>query len=1384
MKKFTIELFRKIICYTMCLQMVCSGSMYFAFAQGPLSTNVSVKAMVGSEHILTPTSPYTPTQLRGIAMDPINPLNMDFIIELNEESVAEHERTISEESLKLVKYFMASLTVPEDQLWVNLSPYEKNRVIPENLGATLMGRDLLQQDYILKQFSASMMYPDNDLGKKFWERLYKQMYELYGQTDLPVDTFHKIWIVPDKATVIESEGKVFLAEHHLKVMLEKDYLAYLNNTTLTNHPQAIRKEAVDLDLIREVIIPQIEKEVNTGRTFSKLRQIYQAMILATWFKHNLKGTFLGQVYVDQSKTVGVEHDQQTMTKDIYQAYVGAFQNGVFDFVREDFEETTQELVQRRYVAGGMQNIDYQTIQIFRPDSRMSSSPFFPIISADQLVSSSRFLNLKVNFMENLPNGFTGISAAVSGDNMMQNARAPFAFSPEVSEQQVDFDYDGLVDEISQALSAWLDVSQSLFQVEILVDNLPLIFTAEANINIHSEEPYTTTVLIQIQQDEKLTYAQLAAVINDSPGISLLQGIDFFDRLIESLGFDPENLVQGEFTDVDTNIKPELFDPELSDELEENLIQTLYDRDIAVEGLDLDMFLQKIAEAGIPWRAVNFHSPGEDRLRSMFEVLNRIFQLKQSNQLYALYMFKNEGKYSFIFDDNIAAHVIRALPQFIRTNGFKSVADLAEGITVSTKQILTPEDFTGSEDIIVFVNIQGDYITPESFKWSKNFIGSTVAYLPIVQAGEADTVTMKWAAVVEYVPDTEMRTKKRSRIQPDDFLLPSTVNPAELQKELKNLLTEDVVRKWGFVQIDYQTDVTVNLLAADIKPTDVIIYQGISGQIVTEEMFLADIKKYNREGQDIQVFKKVTRKGGKQIIYQSRTALFSDNKLNDQVWLDRKVQYVADVFKFEDEELLKKIIPEIKRIIELSSQMQIEEYFTHAIEKFIYDEISNNNDIINYLSSRVMDLTFQINALMQMLLLSSTDYTYLIKFLSMEPTKDSRSKKILNVIENIHRLTSNILHNAQIPMSYQFQIADYLSTGQFAADLATRLADESSNPHFDKDQAINVLNKAYNIILQDNFMTNTGIQSLMEKIHRIDRILKYDAVIEAVRGDLVKFLTRDVAQKYGFFPVYERMLLLDISESGAYQFIDGKTGELLRRESIQEKLSEKAFDPTVFTFYVRDKLVIVEQIDKGLHEFEASEFLEKRVNYLMEKYKLNNDLKKTLNGLFTQEKLADDTRFQRAIEDINPSLFPYFFENESYWTGFYIDELYATRFILKGEFKRYIFRQPHEMRLDKVIQMAQLIISQNNLPTVARQAVIQFLNSKIDFQALLSENALADFKENESLKAQLTTYQSIVTDQLLSSDKSPVGEIHLTPTGSLQVYPTMDASANAEPLGGI
>ena len=67
------------------------------------------------------------------------------------------EDDVAREARRLINYFLAALTIPEDDIWVNLSPHEKNRIIPDVLAQTELGRDMLAQDFTLKQLTATMM---------------------------------------------------------------------------------------------------------------------------------------------------------------------------------------------------------------------------------------------------------------------------------------------------------------------------------------------------------------------------------------------------------------------------------------------------------------------------------------------------------------------------------------------------------------------------------------------------------------------------------------------------------------------------------------------------------------------------------------------------------------------------------------------------------------------------------------------------------------------------------------------------------------------------------------------------------------------------------------------------------------------------------------------------------------------------------------------------------------------------------------------------------------------------------------------------------------------------------------------------------------------------
>ncbi len=293
---------------------------------------------------------FKPVVMRGIKIDPANPFRFNFLVDEGDTHL--NEQGFKDEAQKVIKFFLTSLTIPDNDLWVNLSPYEKNRIIPQAFGQTEMGRDLLAQDYILKQITASLIYPENEIGKKFWEKVYKLAQEKYGSTNIPINTFNKVWIMPDHATVYQHQGTAFVISYHLKVMLEQDYLALDKNKI--DQPDKKEVSSLSSQVVRSIVLPELEKEVNSGKNFASLRQVFYSLILATWYKTKVKQAILNQVYADKDKVAGVLVDDQQDKEKIYQQYLQAFKKGVFNYIKEDLNlNATNETIPRKYFSGGV-----------------------------------------------------------------------------------------------------------------------------------------------------------------------------------------------------------------------------------------------------------------------------------------------------------------------------------------------------------------------------------------------------------------------------------------------------------------------------------------------------------------------------------------------------------------------------------------------------------------------------------------------------------------------------------------------------------------------------------------------------------------------------------------------------------------------------------------------------------------------------------------------------------------------------------------------------------------------------------------------------------------------------------------------------------------------
>ena len=127
-------------------------------------------------------------------------------------------------------------------------------------------------------------------------------------------------------------------------------------TTSTNEDV----NALGSQIVREIVIPELTKEVNEGKNFSQLRQVYNSLILATWYKKKIKDSILEQVYADKNKIKGLSSPNLLVgdpakgdIEAIYQRYLQAFKKGVYNYIKEDMDPVTQETVPRKYFSGGV-----------------------------------------------------------------------------------------------------------------------------------------------------------------------------------------------------------------------------------------------------------------------------------------------------------------------------------------------------------------------------------------------------------------------------------------------------------------------------------------------------------------------------------------------------------------------------------------------------------------------------------------------------------------------------------------------------------------------------------------------------------------------------------------------------------------------------------------------------------------------------------------------------------------------------------------------------------------------------------------------------------------------------------------------------------------------
>ncbi|MGD0335530.1 MAG: hypothetical protein ABSB18_00310 [Candidatus Omnitrophota bacterium] len=258
---------------------------------------------------------------------------------------------INNESKDAFKYFLTGISLPNAAFWVNLKPDSENKIIDKDLALTELGRVMLEADLQLKKDTAAFTSPANPTGKAYWEKLYKKADEIYGaSTIVTIPTLTRPWIVPGEVILNYSDTQAYVYKATLKVMLEQDYIKGSNAYSFKDSREKALNE-YSSQLIRELIIPQLTKEVNTSLRYAKLRQVYYSLILAQYFKgkfSNGKGTYATRI--DKKDLTGLASAQNWSPKTYFDAYKKSFQEGEYNL--QEPVNTAGGKVIRSYFSGG------------------------------------------------------------------------------------------------------------------------------------------------------------------------------------------------------------------------------------------------------------------------------------------------------------------------------------------------------------------------------------------------------------------------------------------------------------------------------------------------------------------------------------------------------------------------------------------------------------------------------------------------------------------------------------------------------------------------------------------------------------------------------------------------------------------------------------------------------------------------------------------------------------------------------------------------------------------------------------------------------------------------------------------------------------------------
>jgi hypothetical protein len=312
----------------------------------------------------------------------------DYVLRAEKEKTGTSKIDVGNSSSLAYNTFFVGLFMPNNLFWVNLNPWEPNRLLGDGLEKTDAGRTMLEADLQMKKDFAKYENPcESDVGTRFWKKLDEKSDQLeqnlkkkypndFSEKDIiTFSTVSRNWIVPDKINAQGMGDTIYLESATLTIESEpvydhsqydiKDRYSFLFSQPVKDDLAAAAKEygKYSMELQDEMIRPLVVRDINSVKEYAALRTVYHSLILAQWYKNKFqRSPALFSDEFDSGKIESYGSDTQWKPESIWQAYQKSYEEHEYECVKtEEYTRGNTIITSKKiYQSGG---VDFEKIPL-------------------------------------------------------------------------------------------------------------------------------------------------------------------------------------------------------------------------------------------------------------------------------------------------------------------------------------------------------------------------------------------------------------------------------------------------------------------------------------------------------------------------------------------------------------------------------------------------------------------------------------------------------------------------------------------------------------------------------------------------------------------------------------------------------------------------------------------------------------------------------------------------------------------------------------------------------------------------------------------------------------------------------------------------------------